>query len=130
VLVTLVIANSTLFTLYQTDQALLVRLGEPFRVVTEPGLNFKIPFLDSVIDIDKRILDLENPSQEVIASDQKRLVVDAFARDRVNDALKFYQTIGAIEGPMRGCRLCSTRRCAASLARQLRQISCATNARS
>jgi membrane protease subunit HflC len=98
VLVTLVIANSTLFTLYQTDQALLVRLGEPFRVVTEPGLNFKIPFLDSVIDIDKRILDLENPSQEVIASDQKRLVVDAFARDRVNDALKFYQTIGAIEG--------------------------------
>jgi membrane protease subunit HflC len=98
VLVALVIANSTLFTVYQTDQALVVRLGEPLRVVTEPGLNFKLPLLDSVIDIDKRILDLENPSQEVIASDQKRLVVDAFARYRINDALKFYQTIGAIEG--------------------------------
>jgi membrane protease subunit HflC len=98
VLVALVIANSTLFTVYQTDQALVVRLGEPLRVVTEPGLNFKLPLLDSVIDIDKRILDLENSSQEVIASDQKRLVVDAFARYRVNDALKFYQTIGAIEG--------------------------------
>ena len=98
VLVALVIANSTLFAGYQTDQALVVRLGEPLRVVTEPGLNFKLPFLDSVIDIDKRILDLENPAQEVIASDQKRLVVDAFARYRINDALKFYQTIGAIEG--------------------------------
>ena len=60
-LVALVIANGTLFTVYQTDQALVVRLGEPLRVVTEPGLNFKLPFLDSVIDIDKRILDLENP---------------------------------------------------------------------
>jgi membrane protease subunit HflC len=98
VLVALVIANSTLFTVYQTNQALVVRLGEPLHVVTEPGLNFKLPFLDSVIDIDKRILDLENPAQEVIASDQKRLVVDAFARYRINDALKFYQTIGAIEG--------------------------------
>jgi membrane protease subunit HflC len=98
VLVALVIANSTLFAVYQTDQAVVVRLGEPLRVVTEPGLNFKLPFLDSVINIDKRILDLENPAQEVIASDQKRLVVDAFARYRVNDALKFYQTIGAIEG--------------------------------
>jgi modulator of FtsH protease HflC len=98
VLVALVIANSTLFTVYQTNQALVVRLGEPLHVVTKPGLNFKLPFLDSVIDIDRRILDLENPAQEVIASDQKRLVVDAFARYRINDALKFYQTIGAIEG--------------------------------
>jgi SPFH domain / Band 7 family len=56
----------------------VVRLGEPLRVVTEPGLNFKIPLLDGVIDIDKRILDHENPAQEVVASDQKRLVVDAF----------------------------------------------------
>jgi membrane protease subunit HflC len=75
-----------------------VRLGQPIRVVTTPGLNFKVPLLDSVISVDKRIVDLENPAQEVIASDQKRLVVDAFARYRINDALKFYQTIGAIEG--------------------------------
>jgi membrane protease subunit HflC len=75
----------------------VVRLGEPVRVVTEPGLNFKAPFIDSVISIDKRILDLENPSQEVIASDQKRLVVDAFARYRIKNALRFYQSVGSIQ---------------------------------
>ena len=76
----------------------MVRLGKPVRVVTEPGLNFKLPFIDSVIYIDKRILDLEAPAQEVIASDQKRLVVDAFARYRINDPLQFYQTVGSISG--------------------------------
>jgi membrane protease subunit HflC len=68
------------------------------RVVTDPGLNYKIPLLDTVITIDKRILDLENPSQEVIASDQKRLVVDAFARYRILDALRFYQTVNSVAG--------------------------------
>ena len=96
--VALIVAYSTLFTVYQTRQALVVRLGNPVRVITEPGLNYKIPLLDSVIPIDNRILDLENPAQEVIASDQKRLVVDAFARYRIEDALKFYQTVGSIEG--------------------------------
>ncbi len=81
----------------QTEQALVVRLGEPVDVVTEPGLHFKAPFIDTVISIDKRILDLENPSQEVIASDQKRLVVDAFARYRIKDALRFYQSVGSIQ---------------------------------
>jgi membrane protease subunit HflC len=85
------------FTVTQTEQVLVVRLGEPIRVVTEPGLNFKAPFIDTVISIDKRILDLENPSQEVIASDQKRLVVDAFARYRIKNALRFYQSIGSIQ---------------------------------
>jgi membrane protease subunit HflC len=98
VLLALIIAYGSLFTVYQTDQAIVVRLGQPIRVVTDPGLNFKVPLLDSVISVEKRIVDLENPAQEVIASDQKRLVVDAFARYRINDALKFYQTIGAIEG--------------------------------
>jgi modulator of FtsH protease HflC len=93
-----IIGYSSLFTVYQTRLALVVRLGQPVRVVTEPGLNFKIPLIDSVIYIDKRILDLENSSQEVIASDQKRLVVDAFARYRIIDALKFYQAVGSIEG--------------------------------
>ena len=81
-----IIAYGSLFTVHQTRLALVVRLGEPIRVVTEPGLNFKAPFIDTVISIDKRILDLENPSQEVIASDQKRLVVDAFARYRIKNA--------------------------------------------
>jgi membrane protease subunit HflC len=67
-------------------------------VVGEPGLHVKVPFIDSVIDIDKRILDLEAPAQEVIASDQKRLVVDAFARYRIQDPLRFYQTLGSIQG--------------------------------
>jgi membrane protease subunit HflC len=93
-----IIGYSSLFTVYQTRLALVVRLGQPVRVVTEPGLNFKVPLIDSVIYIDKRILDLENSSQEVIASDQKRLVVDAFARYRIVDALKFYQAVGSIEG--------------------------------
>jgi membrane protease subunit HflC len=93
----IIIAYSAVFTVNQTEQALVVRLGEPVRVVTDPGLNFKAPFVDTVISIDKRILDLENPSQEVIASDQKRLVVDAFARYRIKNALRFYQSIGSIQ---------------------------------
>lgn len=97
-LVLVVLGWSSLFTVYQTQQAIVVRLGEPVRVVTEPGLNFKVPLIDSVIGIDKRILDLENPAQEVIASDQKRLVVDAFARYRIQDPLRFYQRVGTIQG--------------------------------
>jgi membrane protease subunit HflC len=93
----IIIGYSAVFTVTQTEQALVVRLGEPVRVVTDPGLNFKAPFVDTVISIDKRILDLENPSQEVIASDQKRLVVDAFARYRIKNALRFYQSIGSIQ---------------------------------
>jgi membrane protease subunit HflC len=88
---------SALFTVYQTDQALVLRLGQPIRAVTHAGLNLRIPLIDSVVYIDNRILDLEIPAQEVIASDQTRLVIDAFARYRINDALKFYQTIGSVE---------------------------------
>ena len=96
-LAVMIVGYSSVFTVAMTEQALVVRLGDPVRVVTEPGLNFKAPFIDTVIPIDKRILDLENPSQEVIASDQKRLVVDAFARYRIKDALRFYQSVGSIQ---------------------------------
>jgi modulator of FtsH protease HflC len=96
-LAAVVVGYSSVFTVDQTEQALVVRLGEPVGVVTDPGLHFKAPFVDTVIPIDKRILDLENPSQEVIASDQKRLVVDAFARYRIKTALRFYQTVGSIQ---------------------------------
>jgi len=91
----LVVVYSSLFTIYPTHQALVLRLGKPQAVITDPGLHVKAPFIDTVVYIDKRILDLESPPQEVIASDQKRLVVDAFARYRVNDALRFYQTLGS-----------------------------------
>jgi len=94
----LIVAYSSLFTVNQTQQALVLRLGSPLPPITEPGLHVKAPFIDSVVYIDKRILDLEAPSQEVIASDQKRLVVDAFARYRIRDPLRFYQTLGSIAG--------------------------------
>jgi membrane protease subunit HflC len=93
-----IIGYSAFYSVYQTQQALIVRLGQPVRVVTDPGLHVKMPFIDSVITFDKRILDLESPAQELIASDQKRLVVDAFARYRIVDLLRFYQTLGSIFG--------------------------------
>jgi len=95
-LIAAIVGYSALFTVQQTEQALVVRFGRPVDIATEPGLHFKVPFTDTVIPVDRRILDLENPSQEVIASDQKRLVVDAFARYRIKDALKFYQSVGTI----------------------------------
>jgi membrane protease subunit HflC len=94
----LIIAYSSLFTVYQTQQALVLRLGNPQAPITEPGLHVKAPFIDTVVYIDKRILDLDAPAQEVIASDQKRLVVDAFARYRIRDPLRFYQTLGSVRG--------------------------------
>jgi membrane protease subunit HflC len=96
--VALLIGYGSMFAVYQTRQALVIRLGNPVNVYTDPGLHFKWPLIDNVVLIDKRILDLENPAQEVIASDQKRLVVDAFARYRIDDALRFYQAVGTIEG--------------------------------
>ena len=96
-LIAAIVGYSALFAVQQTEQALVVRFGRPVDIATEPGLHFKVPFTDAVIPVDKRILDLENPSQEVIASDQKRLVVDAFARYRIKDALKFYQSVGSIQ---------------------------------
>lgn len=98
VLLLAVLGYASIFTVYQTQQALVVRLGDPRRIVTQPGLHFKVPLIDNVIYVDKRILDLENPAQEVIASDSKRLVVDAFARYKVIDPLRFYQTVGSIDG--------------------------------
>lgn len=90
------VGYSAMFTVYETRQAIVIRLGEPIRVITQPGLHFKAPFIDSVVYVDKRILDLENPAQEIIAADQKRLVVDAFARYKIVDPLRFYQAIGTV----------------------------------
>ena len=96
-LVVVIVGYSSVFTVDMTEQALVVRLGDPVRVVTEPGLNFKAPFIDTVISVDKRILDLENPSQEIIAFDRRRLVVDAFARYRIKDPLRYYTSVGSIQ---------------------------------
>ena len=84
-----VITYSGLFTVHQTQQALVLQFGNPVRLVREPGLSFKIPFVQNVEYFDRRILDLDPPVQEVILFDQKRINVDAFARYRIVDALEF-----------------------------------------
>ena len=86
------------FIVHQNEQALVLRFGEPKRIVKSPGLNWKYPIIDTVEIYDKRILDLDSQPQEVTASDQKRLVVDSFARYRIVDPLKFYQTLRYEDG--------------------------------
>lgn len=81
------------FIVHQNEQALVLRFGAPVQFVDQPGLRWKLPFVDTVDYFDKRILDLDTAPQEVTASDQKRIVVDAFARYRIVDPLKFYQTL-------------------------------------
>src|SRR5688572_16612440 len=89
---------SSAFIVHQNEQALVLRFGEPKRVVNSPGLNWKVPLVDTVEIYDKRILDLDSQPQEVTASDQKRLVVDSYARYKIVDPLKFYQTLRYEEG--------------------------------
>ncbi|HLY47551.1 MAG TPA: protease modulator HflC [Stellaceae bacterium] len=90
-----IVALSSLFIVDQTEQALLLQFGRPVRVINLPGLEVKIPFVQNVVYFDKRLLDVEPPSEEVIASDQKRLVVDTYTRYRITDPLLFYQTVGS-----------------------------------
>ena len=90
----IVITLSAAFIVDQREQVLVLQFGDPKRVIQEPGLNFKIPFIQQTVRFDKRLLDFDNAPEEVIASDQKRLVVDAFARYHITDPLKFYQTVG------------------------------------
>lgn len=88
-----VLGSSALFTVHQTQQALVLQFGEPRRVVSEPGLQFKLPFVQNVEYVDKRLLHLDSLRFEAIASDQKRLVVDAYLRYRIVDPLLFYQSV-------------------------------------
>ena len=84
-----IVVNSTLFTVHQTTQALVLQFGNPVRVVKEPGLHIKMPFIQNAELYDGRILDLDPPVQEVILADQKRLNVDAFARYKIVDPLEY-----------------------------------------
>lgn len=95
-----VIGGASMFSVDQTEQAIVTQFGQPVRVITQPGLNFKIPFIQQVISIERRILDLESASIEAITSDQKRLVVDAFARYRIENPLRYFQATGGV--PLRG----------------------------
>jgi membrane protease subunit HflC len=92
VAVVVILAWQTLYTVGQAQQALVLQLGEPIRQVNTPGLKFKVPFIQNVVHFDKRLLDFDADAQEVIMADQKRLVVDAFARYKIVNPLLFLQT--------------------------------------
>jgi len=84
-------ASMSIFTVNERQQAIVVQFGDPQREITTPGLHFKLPVYEQVIYLDKRILSLDVPPQEVLASDQRRILVDSFARYRISDPLKRYQ---------------------------------------
>tara|TARA_B100000965_G_scaffold23423_1_gene17613 strand:- start:93 stop:962 length:870 start_codon:yes stop_codon:yes gene_type:complete len=84
----------SVFIVKEVNQAIVLQFGDPKRIIMNPGINFKLPFIQNVVFLDKRILNLDTPPEEVIASDQKRLIVDAFARFQIIDPLKFYISVG------------------------------------
>ena len=89
-----IVASSALFTVHQTEQVLVLQFGEPRRVVNQPGLHVKLPFIQNLQRYELRVLDLDPPRQQVILVDQKRLDVDSYARFRITDPLLFYQSVG------------------------------------
>jgi modulator of FtsH protease HflC len=95
-----IVGGSSMFIVDQTEQAIVTQFGQPRRQITTPGLNFKLPFVQNVISLDRRVLDLETPSVEAITADQKRLVVDTFARYRIENGLRYFQATGGVT--MRG----------------------------
>jgi membrane protease subunit HflC len=88
-----ILASFAFFVVHQNEQAIVLEFGKPVRIVDKPGLSWKIPVVQNVEYFDKRILDLDTAPQEITASDQKRLVVDAFTRYKIIDPLKFYQSV-------------------------------------
>ena len=95
IVVLLAIAGyQSLFIVQEINQAIVLQFGDPKKIITKPGLNFKLPFIQNVAYLDRRVLNLDTPPEEVIAADQKRLIVDAFARFRIVDPLKFYISVG------------------------------------
>ncbi len=87
------LAYGSLYTVDETEQALVLMLGDPKRTVRQAGLHFKIPMVENVEFMEKRILDFDPPHEEIIASDKKRIVVDAYTRYRIEDPLVFYRTV-------------------------------------
>ena len=85
---------STFFIVKETHQAIVLQLGEPKKVYKDAGLYFKIPLIQNVHFLDKRVIDIDAPAEEVIALDQKRIIVDAYAKFIINDPLKFYISVG------------------------------------
>ena len=88
---------AAMFTVHQTQQALVLRFGAVRKVLTEPGLYFKVPLVETVHYVDKRVLDLDLPVQTILSTDRQNLEVDAFARYRITDPLRFYQSVNNIQ---------------------------------
>ncbi len=101
VIVAAIVADSCLFTVSQTEQALVTQFGQPVRVIRQPGLHAKLPLMQTAIFFDRRLLDYEVPPEEVILGDQRRLIVDSFARFRIVDPLRYYQAVGIGEEGIR-----------------------------
>jgi membrane protease subunit HflC len=97
-----VVGSAALFTVDQTERALVVEFGEIVRPVNQPGLHAKIPFVQNVISFDRRLLNIELPGEEVILGDQRRLIVDTVTVFRISDPLKFYQAVGPAPDAIRG----------------------------
>ena len=96
-LLIIILAAITFFSVFivkETNQAIVLQFGDPKKIITSPGFQIKLPFIQNVVFLDRRILSLDPPPEEVIASDQKRLIVDAFARFKIVDPLKFYISVG------------------------------------
>ena len=89
-----VVLFQSLFIVQEINQAIVLQFGDPKKIISKAGLNFKLPFIQNVVFLDKRILNLDNAPQEVIASDQKRLIIDAITRFQIIDPLKFYISVG------------------------------------
>jgi len=89
-----VVLFQSLFIVQEINQAIVLQFGDPKKIISKAGLNFKLPFIQNVVFLDKRILNLDNAPQEVIASDQKRLIIDAITRFQITDPLKFYISVG------------------------------------
>ena len=89
-----VVGYQAIVIVQEINQAIVLQFGDPKKIITKSGLNFKIPFIQNVVYLDKRVLNLDNPPEEVIAADQKRLIVDAFTRFKIVDPLKFYISVG------------------------------------
>lgn len=88
--------SATLFTVDETEQAIVMQFGNPKRVIQEPGLHLKVPFIQNVQYYEKRVLNLDPPSESVLLTDQKRVLVDTFARYRIENPLRFFQTVRSV----------------------------------
>ena len=95
--VILFIAANSVYIVSQPEQAIVLQFGEPIRLVKEPGLKFKVPFIQNVVVYDTRLLNLDPPAQEVVLNDKKRLDVDSFTRYKIVDPLRFYKTVRSEE---------------------------------